>query len=113
MELKNMKLEAIEKFSQGDVNIYLLQSIPSIKTEAHESPTIVIGQSGNHHKLIGEGFEIGKIETGQFIVKVSGKKVALAHAQHKPPIKLKPGVYLMDRALEKGMFSDMIAPVVD
>lgn len=113
MTLRELKKQALDKFSQGDVNIYALADDPKIKTTVHESPVLVIGQTGNHHRLTGEGFRIGKNETGQFVVKVEKKGVRLTHEQHVPPIALEPGWYLFDRAIEKGMFDDMLAPVAD
>ena len=113
MNLQEIKASRLDKFSQGDVNIYRLAEKPSLKTKPHSDPVLVVGQSGNHHRLAGSGWTAGVTATGQFVVTVTGKKVSFEHEQHKPAIALKPGEYLFDRAVEKGMFTDMKAPVQD
>jgi hypothetical protein len=110
--LKELKKNSKRKMCQGDVNIYALSTKPAVETKPHDKPTLVIGQSGNHHRLTGKGFSVGTFD-GKFLVEVTGSNVAIAHEQHKPPIKLTKGVYLVDRALEKGVFDDMINPVAD
>jgi len=74
---------------------------------------LVRGSGGNSHALSGKPFTVGKTEAGQFIITVTGEGVLLTHPQHKPPIHLTKGIYLIDRAREKGMFTDMVAPVAD
>ena len=113
LNLKELKKTSLDKKCQGDVNLYLLKNKPETEIEKYENPILVTGQGGHHHRLTGTGFSVGKIKTGQFLVEVTGNKVTLSHEEHKPPIKLKPGVYLVDRAREKGVFDDMVAPVSD
>lgn len=113
MTLSEIKASAIDKKSQGDVNIYLLNHHPDLKTEKHENPILVTGQTGHHHRLVGDGFTMGKTPEGQFLVEVTGNKVQFAHEEHKPPIPLKAGIYLFDRAREKEMFGDMVGPIQD
>ena len=111
--IKDLKKSAISKFSQGDVNVYVLKEKPTLTTTKYLDNILVEGSGGNKHKLVGRNFTVGKTNGGQFIIEVTGKGVSLAHAQHKPPIQLPVGYLLVDRAVEKGMFNDMIAPVAD
>lgn len=110
---QELKASSKKKLCQGDVNIYALGAAPGLKGEEYKDPVLVYGNSGNHHKLEGDGFSTLRTKEGKFIVTVTGKKVSLTHQQHKPAHKLEPGVYLVDRAREKGVFDDMVNPVAD
>lgn len=110
--LQEIKASCVEKKCQGDVNIYKLASDPKLETTPYKDPVLVYGNGGHHHKIVGKNYEVGKTKEGQFVLKVD-KIVELSHEEHNPPHKLDAGVYLIDRAVEKGMFSDMVAPVVD
>ena len=112
-EAKELKKMATDKISQGDVNYYKLPKAPEVETTAFKGRVVVVGASGNHHSVVGTGVSIRKVDEVRFIVNVTGSNVRITHPQHTPAIKLKKGVYLVDRVLEKGMFSDLIAPVVD
>lgn len=112
-EIQGLKESATEKRNQGDVRVYRLSKTPKLKLDLVKDPVLVYGDSGNHHKLVGGAFEIRRDkESGIAIVQVK-KATKLSHEQHVPPHELQPGVYLIDRAREKGIFSDMINPVAD
>lgn len=112
-EIKEIKKQAIKKFCQGDVNIYKIPSLPSDMTgyKEHKSTIIVSGRGGNTHRMDKKPKRIVRTASGQFFM-VLNTGAAMVHKEHKP-ITLGPGTYLIDQALEKGMFSDMTAPVVD
>lgn len=110
--IREIKKSAVKKLSQGDVNVYLLKSMPEIgELKSVKNPILVKGNTGNNHKLVGGKFSI-QTNGSQFIIKVS-RSTELTHEQHKPSFTLKPGIYLVDRAREKGMFNDMVNPVAD
>lgn len=112
MTLRELKKTATDKLSQGDVNIYALPKNPELTGDVVTDPVLVYGASGNHHKLTGGSWTAIKIKTGQFVLNIT-KSTSFTHEQHKPPHKLGPGFYLVDRAREKGMFDDMVGPVSD
>lgn len=111
--IQELKSGSIEKRNQGDVRIYRIADKPKADTETVKDPVLVYGDSGNHHKLEGGEFEIERDkESGVSLVLVK-KAAELTHQQHKPPHVLEPGVYLIDRAREKGVFDDLVNPVQD
>ena len=111
MTLQEIKAAAKDKLCQGDVNIYALTGDPGLSGEKVADPVLVYGSGGNHHKLMGTNWKAIKTSSGAFVVEVT-KTSQLSHEQHEQ-IKLAPGFFLIDRAREKGMFSDMINPVQD
>jgi hypothetical protein len=110
--IQELKSSCKNKISQGDVNVYRLGKDPELPGKDVKDPVLVYGSGGHHHKITGGKWTGIKIEGGQFILTVV-KTVSLTHEQHVPAYNLTPGVYLVDRALEKGMFDDMINPVAD
>lgn len=112
VNIRELKKSANDKTPQGDVNIYHLNDAPNFPdAKDYTDPVLVYGDGGNHHKLSGGTYRVKKVSDSQFVVLVT-KATKLTHEQHGT-VSLGKGVYFIDRAREKGMFSDMINPVAD
>ena len=112
MNLEAMKAEALDKVSQGDVNLYRLPLRITEPLMESKDPVLVYGDTGNHHKLVGGKFTIGEHATGVKFVDVA-EDSEITHQQHQPPIALPKGFYLVDRAREVGVLDDLVGPVAD
>lgn len=110
-------------YEQGDVLLFN-ESIPPTATEEIETNVIMEGEhTGHAHRLCVKDFQniknpkhkkfqIFKDPSSNIIYLRAKEEVDLTHEEHKKII-LPPGDYRIGRVIEKGMFDDMIAPVVD
>ena len=98
-------------FEQGDV-LWFLEPIPKDKYDKLETQIIMHGEGGHAHRLDTEEFEhLINPKTKERYLRLL-KPTKVKHEEHNP-ITLPPGEYRIGRVREKGMFDDLIAPVVD
>ncbi len=111
--IQNLKDTCVDKLSQGDLNIYRLKERPNLETDPHRTAALVTGDQGHTHSVIAKA--IGRIKgKDQFVVEVGKDGAEFSHdGKHQPAFHLEEGFYFVDRAREKGMLNDMVAPVSD
>lgn len=111
--MREIKKSALAKYNQGDVRIYKINNIPTTHQPMTlvKDPVLVYGNSGNHHKVVGDVQIFKDTKDNMFLSVLSNSQ--LTHEQHVPPIDLSPGAYLVCRAREKGVLDDMVRPVED
>lgn len=124
----NLKGSAMTYFQQGDVLLFK-EPIPSGAIDRILDPVIMHGESGHKHKLMDyinftdsaeavpaelpkKRYEILKDPNSNVVYLRIFKPSDLVHEEHKK-ITLPPGDYRVGQVREKGMFDDMIAPVLD
>jgi len=97
---------------QGDV-LFFAEAIPKTATKAElENGIVEHGEATGHaHRLTARDFEYFETPEKTRHLRLL-KPIALKHEEHDP-ITLPPGEYRIGRVKEKGMFDDLIAPVVD
>ena len=108
MNQENQTETKTMKYQQGDV---LIRPVAAIPEEAVKQKNNVIMESDHPHQIgVGAVFLLEK--TGErFIGAPEGTTVL--HAGDHAAFELPAGFYRIDRVVEKGMFDDLIAPVVD
>lgn len=102
----------INYYQQGDVLLFE-ETLP--KTDLMELKTNIVEEgeaTGHAHRLYGDGFTmLQNPKTKERYLKiVSG--TPLRHEEHHEQV-LPPGVWRIGKVREKGMFDDIVAPVVD
>lgn len=99
-------------FAQGDV-LFFTETINSKGLEKLKTNVIEEGETTGHaHRLDSKDFEhLINPKTKQRYLKLL-RPTTVRHEEHDP-ITLPPGEYRIGRVREKGMFDDLIAPVLD
>lgn len=97
---------------QGDV-LFFAEPIPknAQKTELEQGVVEHGEATGHAHRLTANDFEYFETPEKTRHLRLL-KPVSLKHEEHLP-IELPPGEYRIGRVREKGMFDDLVAPVVD
>ena len=112
-QIQDIKENCEFKLSQGDVNIYRLKTRPNLETKPFKGSILVTGDGGHTHAAVGAK-AIGQTPEGQWVLEIGKKGAGFEHnGKHQPAFELEEGFYLVDRAREKGMLNDMVAPVAD
>lgn len=116
-------MKEIQYYQQGDVLLFL-EKIPKSAVKQILDPVIMHGESGHKHKMNDEfysdesnqkpfkKFEVIKDPNSNVIYLRVFSPSDLTHEEHKR-ITLPPGEYRIGQVREKGMFDDMINPVLD
>lgn len=99
-------------YQQGDVLLFI-EKIPKSAKEDLKTHIIEHGEhTGHAHRLTSQDFvHLQNPKTKERFLRIV-KETTIAHEEHNP-ITLPPGDYRIGRVREKGMFDDLIAPVVD
>lgn len=99
-----------EQIQQGDTLYFKIEEFPK-GLEKQKDNTIQHGEATGHaHRLVdGEIFIDPKTKV-KYLRLVNPSTVV--HEEHNP-ITLTPAIYRVDIVREKGMFDDLVAPVVD
>lgn len=99
-------------YEQGDC-LFFAEPIPKDKMEKIKTKVIEEGEATGHaHRLHTEEFEhLINPKTKERYLRLA-KPSKVRHEEHEE-ITLPPGEYRIGRVREKGMFDDLVAPVVD
>lgn len=103
----------IEKIlEQGDV-IFFKEEIPKTANKMElKLDTVEYGEhTGHAHRITSGKYEYFETPEKTRHLRVV-ETICLKHEEHNP-IEISPGDYSIGRVREKGMFDDMVAPVVD
>lgn len=95
---------------QGDVLLFL-ENLPN-DLEELKTNIVMTGESTHKHKLNGDSFKIFEEPKTKVKYLRLVKSTELTHEEHGM-IVIPPGEYRVGQVREKGMFDDLIAPVVD
>lgn len=99
-------------YAQGDC-LFFMEPIPKDKMDLLKTNIIEHGEATGHaHRLDIDEFEhLQNPKTKERYLRIA-KPTKVKHEEHGA-ITLPPGEYRIGRVREKGMFDDLIAPVVD